>query len=545
MAERIRGITVELNGDTSGLTKALKSTNTEIKSTQQQLKDVEKLLKLDPNNTELLRQKQKLLGDVVKENKEKLTALHQAEKQLKDNGVDENSAQFMALRREIIATENAVQSYGTETEKATNKAEKSGISAKTIWAAVAAAVIAAGKAMAETVVESAAAADEILTLSSVTGMSTQQIQELAYAAELVDVSLDTLSSTMRRNIRSMSSAQDGTEAAVEAYAALGVAVTNTDGTLRDSDEVYWETLDALAQVANETERDALAMEIFGKSAQDLNPLIDAGSEKLKELAKEAANTGYVMNEDTLAAFGSFDDAIQRLKNGATGAKNALAAVALPYIQQFVEGGTGMLGEFVGAINDADGDIVTALLNIFEVMNAKLPIITEKLTDFVFKAVDSIAEKLPDLLPQIVDTIVKLTEQISNPKFMIRITGAVLQLVWAVIKGVFKSLPELLLSGLTLGNSTGQFSNVEWFANGGTLSNGGAAIVGEAGPELLTNVNGQSVVTPLTKASAPVVAAAGNTAITNTIQIEFTGSLSQLAQVLQPYIAAESHRVGAI
>ena len=75
VANRIMGITVEIGGDTTKLQTALKSVNGQIKSTQQQLKDVDKLLKLDPGNTELLAQKQKLLADAVGETKEKLSTL--------------------------------------------------------------------------------------------------------------------------------------------------------------------------------------------------------------------------------------------------------------------------------------------------------------------------------------------------------------------------------------------------------------------------------------------------------------------------------------
>lgn len=83
MASRIKGITVEIGGDTTGLDKALRSVNSSIKTTQSALKDVNKLLKLDPSNTELLTQKQKLLKDAVSSTKEKLDALKQAQEQAK------------------------------------------------------------------------------------------------------------------------------------------------------------------------------------------------------------------------------------------------------------------------------------------------------------------------------------------------------------------------------------------------------------------------------------------------------------------------------
>ena len=79
---KVRGITIELNADASGLTKALTSVNKEIGSTQKQLKDVERLLKMDPGNTELLEQKQRLLNDQIGNTKDKLESLKQAQKEV-------------------------------------------------------------------------------------------------------------------------------------------------------------------------------------------------------------------------------------------------------------------------------------------------------------------------------------------------------------------------------------------------------------------------------------------------------------------------------
>lgn len=106
-AGRIKGITVEIGGDTTKLQTALKGVNSEIKNTQAHLKDVEKLLKLDPGNTDLLAQKQKLLSDAVSETKDKLTTLKTAAEQANTalaNG-DISQEQYDALQREIIETE--------------------------------------------------------------------------------------------------------------------------------------------------------------------------------------------------------------------------------------------------------------------------------------------------------------------------------------------------------------------------------------------------------------------------------------------------------
>lgn len=107
MADRIKGITVVIGGDTTGLSKALSGVNKEISSTQKQLKDVERLLKLDPGNTELLAQKQRLLNDTVDQTKSKLNALRDAEKQVQEQFEkgEVSQQQYDGLKREIIATE--------------------------------------------------------------------------------------------------------------------------------------------------------------------------------------------------------------------------------------------------------------------------------------------------------------------------------------------------------------------------------------------------------------------------------------------------------
>ncbi|WP_443726090.1 phage tail tape measure protein, partial [Ruminococcus callidus] len=119
MANRIKGITVEIGGDTTKLSKALESVNKNIKNTQTQLKDVEKLLKLDPTNTELLSQKHKLLADAVSATKDKLSTLKIAAEQANTalaNG-EISQQQYDALQREIVETEQELRRLQTEADK--------------------------------------------------------------------------------------------------------------------------------------------------------------------------------------------------------------------------------------------------------------------------------------------------------------------------------------------------------------------------------------------------------------------------------------------
>ena len=121
MASKIKGITLQIGGDTSGLTKALSKVNSETNSIQKELKDVEKSLKLDPKNVELLEQKQQLLNDAIETTQDKLTALKKAkEKADKDmaSGTEVNEKQYRLLQREIVNTQESLKILKTQSDKA-------------------------------------------------------------------------------------------------------------------------------------------------------------------------------------------------------------------------------------------------------------------------------------------------------------------------------------------------------------------------------------------------------------------------------------------
>lgn len=253
------------------------------------------------------------------------------------------------------------------------------------FAAVAAAIVKVEKAMISMTKESASFADNIITLSMQTGQTTDQLQEFSYATELIDVSVDTLQGSLRKLTNNMQDTMNGTGNAQASFEALGVSVTNADGSMRSANDVFYETIDALGKVKNETERDAMSMDIFGRSAQDLNPLIIQGSDTLKAYADEAHNVGYVLDEEALSALGAVDDAYQRLQKTQEGVKNQLAAEFAPYLEEFYGDATqgvkdlgkaikdsgivdafGMLLETVGDIlnpmSDLSGNRVPALTN---------------------------------------------------------------------------------------------------------------------------------------------------------------------------------------
>lgn len=255
------------------------------------------------------------------------------------------------------------------------------------FAAVAAAIVKAEKAMISMTKESAAFADNIITLSMQTGQSTQQLQEFAYASELIDVSVDTLQGSLTKLTNNMQDTMNGTGNAKASFEALGVSVTNADGSMRSANDVFYETIDALGQVKNETERDAMSMDIFGRSAQDLNPLIIQGSKTLKAYADEAHNVGYVLDDEALSALGAVDDAYQRLQKTQEGVKNQLSAEFAPYLEEFYGDVTTMVKDGGKALKDSGivdafgmlletvGDILNPMSDL---SNNRVPALTKAL-----------------------------------------------------------------------------------------------------------------------------------------------------------------------
>jgi chromosome segregation ATPase len=264
---KIRGITIELNADTSGISKGLKSVNSEIKSTQSQLRDVERLLKLDPTNTQLLAQKQRLLKDAVSETTTKLDTLKKAQeevgKTLKETG--EGQQQYDALTREIVSceqelkkAEKAASGFNVTAAKISATADKmaSGLSNaadKTRGLSMAAGGVLA--ALGGAAYKAAQSADDLNTLAKQTGFTTAELQKMQYAADRIDVPMETITSAAAKMTKQLANNE-------EKFAALGVETRNADGSFRDVNEIFNATVEALSQIPNETERDSAAMEIF-------------------------------------------------------------------------------------------------------------------------------------------------------------------------------------------------------------------------------------------------------------------------------------------
>lgn len=266
---------------------------------------------------------------------------------------------------------------------------------------LAAAIVKVEKQLIAMTKESAAYADNILTLSLTTGQTTDQLQEFSYASELIDVSLDTLQGSLTKLTNNMQDTANGTGNAQAAFQQLGVSVTDADGHLRSANDVFYDAIDALGDVTNATERDALAMDIFGRSAQDLNPLIVQGADTLREYAQEAHDMGYVLDNDALAALGAVDDAYQRLQKTQEGVKNQLSEQFAPYLTEFYEKITRLIKDGGQALKDSG--LVDAFGMILESVGDLIVPTNELAEDSVPKLTQAL-RPLAEVMAGIADTI---------------------------------------------------------------------------------------------------------------------------------------------
>ena len=475
--------------------KALSDINQQFKVLGSEMKLATSQFDANERSVESLTSKNEVLTKQIDAQKEKIETLRKALENASDSfgendkrtqqwvtALNNAQAELNGMERELSQNEKAIDEigdemgdaakqtdkFGDELDQTADQAEKSGgkfsklgsivkgigAAMGTALVAIGTAAVAAGKALVDMTVEAAAYADEMLTQSTVTGMSVESLQAYSYAADLVDVSLDTLTGSMAKNVKSMASAADGSVKYADAYAQLGVAVTNADGTLRDSEEVYWEVIDALGGVANETERDALAMQLFGKSAQDLNPLIAQGSEGIAALTDEAKRMGAVLSEETIAKLGAFDDSVQRLKQGSEAAKRVMGTVLLPQLQDLADDGTVLLGEFTSGLVEAGDDfdkisevIGNTVGGLADMIMEHLPKIIQVGMDIVMAIGSAIVENLPTLVECASSIIMTLVQGLVEA--LPAITESAVSLVLTLVQGIIDNLPAIVEAAINM------------------------------------------------------------------------------------------------
>jgi phage-related minor tail protein len=411
MANKIKGLTIEIAGETTLLQKSMADVNTKTKDLKTELKDVERLLKLDPGNTDLISQKQKILADTIGVTADKLSQLKEAEKQVQEQFEkgEVSEEQFRQLQREVIKTESELKKleqtskeFGTNLTRNLQSAGKSmqDLGSKVEGAGNKLAPISAvaGGAIAGIIglgVKAAKSADDINTLAKQTGLSTDEIQKFMYASEMIDVPLETLTGSMAKLTKNMGNAKEGTGAAAEAFAKLGVSIKDdVTGELRNNQDVFDEVISKLGDVTNETERDSIAMDIFGKSAQDLNPLILGGADALTKLGAEAEEAGFILSTDALNSANEFNDAMDTLKAKTAGRFAEVGAEIATMLTPMLEDLADVISNVLDWIGSLDEGTLKIILTILALVAGIAPLLI--IIGNVISAVGVITAALPVL-----------------------------------------------------------------------------------------------------------------------------------------------------
>lgn len=366
---------------TNELTQSMKAADDNLAKTKKSLNEVDKALKLDPKNVDLLKQKQDLLKQATEEAKKKIELEKKALEDLKASPeADKTIDQQRKLEREIASTTAELKQYQNELKAVPASLDAVGqktdeLANKT--AALSAASAAGLAALAGSAVQAGKTADDLNTLSKQTGFTTAELQKMKYASDLIDVSMEDMTGSIQKLVKQMASGSD-------AFKTLGVSVTDETGQLRNATEVWYETLEALSQVENETQRDALAMEIFGKSAASLAGIVDDGGEALKNYGKDAEDLGLIMSQDTLDAANKLNDAIDLTKARLeatfleTGVK--VAETVLPIVEEMAEEIAGLF-EWISTLDEGTIKLIGSFLIFGTVLSPILKIVSSGISLF--------------------------------------------------------------------------------------------------------------------------------------------------------------------
>lgn len=618
MADRVKGITVEIGGDTTGLSKALSGVNKEISNTQKQLKDVERLLKLDPGNTELLRQKYDLLNKSIDSTEEKLDALKTAEKQVQaqfQRG-EIGEEQYNALKREIIATETSLRDLKSEAGKTENAIK--GIDEKPIEE-VASAADKAENALQDAGKEASNFGDYLKAgtivegsksiIDSLKGMA-EETKEYRKIMASLDISSERAGYSAEQTAESYETlygvlGDDQTAATTTAnLQALGLSQTQLDQIINGTIGA-WATygdsipIDSLSEAINETVKTGTVTGTFadvlnwaGTSEDEFNSKLQAAnseSERANLVLQELANQGL------MTAGEAWQENNKSLveSNQATGNFQEQIAILGETIEPVMTRITTAITDLLTWFNNLDGDTQTFILTAIGLIAAIGPIssiisgitfavqslsaalsflaanpivlliaaivglvvliatkgdeiqgILQKVDDFLqnifckdwtetfgilgnvvnglFQGIKGIWDSIKQIFNGIIDFIrgvftgdwERAWEGVKNIfggifNGLIAIAKAPINAIIGLINGAIDGINWIIdginslsfdlpdwLGGAHIGFNIGKIGHIPYLAKGGILSKG-SAVVGEAGPELLTMLGNRAMVQPLT------------------------------------------------
>ena len=392
-------------------------------------------------------------------------ALNKAQSTL--NNMEKENAELAEAEKQ----ETAAAKENTGAHEKLNGVLKVGLAA---IGTIAASTAAAAKALWDCTNAAGQWADNLLTLSQQSGASVDTLQKWDYAARFID----TDSETMVKALGKVAKMQAGSIKSGDEYITMldgqTIALRNSNGELKSNEDLLMNMVDALGSIADDTVREAAAQELFGKSFQEMMPLINAGSEGLKKYSDEAEALGLVLGGDAVNSLGEFDDQMQRIKATMEVAGRQLALSFLPATQEVAKELTDLASTVTKALADGfqEADVDTILDALFEKISAgmsnlssMMPAVTRFITGLVNKLlefvtnnlpmlvqvgleiltglVNGLSENLPVLIPAIVECLMTIINTLTDPGNIDMLMQAAIQLMIGLGTGLIQAIPVLL------------------------------------------------------------------------------------------------------
>lgn len=422
--------------------------------------------------------------------------------------------------QELDKTGKKADNLGNKFSKALGTAVKWGAGAATAVGAVGGALFKAASDTAESL-------DEVQKGAQKLGMSYEVFQEMSYAADRSGTSVESLSKGMKNITKDLADVAAGGEDAREAYDSLGVALENADGSMRTAEEVMLDSIKALADMEDETQRNVLASELFGGKYTELIPLLNEGSEGIDGLRQSAHDLGLVMSDEAVESGAEFGDTLADVKDGVSAVWTEISAEMLPVFKDLLTWVKDNLPEIKKIFKDAWNVMKDAVQGVWDVFNGFLDILYgllngewDKIWEGLYKIVDSWVGKmavrlgtLPGIFgfganadkieaeQSIEDAFEQIKEEqgFTTDEELNKYLSENEDESQKIMNNSLERLTHRLASfksngGASMSTEGASFGEPE-MANGGSISYPGSAIVGEDGPELLSMPRG-AMVTPL-------------------------------------------------
>lgn len=384
--------------------------------------------------------------------------------------------QLEAENRELAEAENTEAEAARGNEKAHTSLNGVLKTAGAAVAAVAAAAAAAAKAIWDMTNAAGEWADNLLTMSAQTNLSVDTLQKWDYAARFIDVDSETMVKGIAKVTKMQAQSMKTGEDYVTMLNGQQIALKGSNGELKTSEQLFLEMVDAVGKIADDTEREAAAQDLFGKSYQEIMPLIKAGSEGLKAYGEEAESLGLILSGDAVDSLGKFDDQMQRLKATMETAGRQLALSFLPATQQVAEQLTDLASTVTTALSDgfqeADVDVVLEALfdklsqgmsNLSAIMPAvakfvvglvtkivdfvtqNAPLLMDTALQIILALANGLAENLPTMIPAIVEMVMTIVTTLTDPENIDMLMQAAIALMTGLANGLIAAVPVLVAS----------------------------------------------------------------------------------------------------